>query len=66
MSCGQGLRYRVVLCLDHRGQHAGGCDPAAKPQVKEACLGAVPCYKPPSGSLLRLCFCPHQSCLASL
>lgn len=65
MSCGQGLRYRVVLCLDHRGQHAGGCNPTSKPQVKEACLGAAPCYKAPGGSP-NLCFHPHQSCLASL
>uniref|UniRef100_H3C8D2 ADAMTS/ADAMTS-like cysteine-rich domain-containing protein n=1 Tax=Tetraodon nigroviridis TaxID=99883 RepID=H3C8D2_TETNG len=46
-TCGQGLRYRVVLCMDQRGLHAGGCDPTAKPPIKEACLAALPCYKPP-------------------
>ncbi|XP_077445065.1 ADAMTS-like protein 1 isoform X1 [Stigmatopora argus] len=46
VTCGQGLRYRVVLCIDHRGLHAGGCNPAVKPHIKEECLVTVPCYKP--------------------
>eukprot|EP00066_Takifugu_rubripes_P015818 XP_011605084.1 PREDICTED: ADAMTS-like protein 1 [Takifugu rubripes] len=46
VSCGPGLRYRVVLCMDHRGLHAGGCQPSTKPPIKEECLVAVPCYKP--------------------
>ncbi|XP_049591165.1 ADAMTS-like protein 1 isoform X3 [Syngnathus scovelli] len=45
VTCGQGLRYRVVLCMDHRGLHAGGCDPTTKPHIKEECLVTVPCYK---------------------
>ncbi|XP_077400999.1 ADAMTS-like protein 1 isoform X4 [Vanacampus margaritifer] len=45
VTCGQGLRYRVVLCIDHRGLHAGGCNPTAKPHIKEECLVTVPCYK---------------------
>ncbi|XP_032439407.1 ADAMTS-like protein 1 isoform X4 [Xiphophorus hellerii] len=45
VTCGQGLRYRVVLCIDHRGIHAGGCNPTTKPHIKEDCLVAVPCYK---------------------
>ncbi|XP_014883986.1 ADAMTS-like protein 1 isoform X3 [Poecilia latipinna] len=45
VTCGQGLRYRVVLCIDHRGIHAGGCNPTTKPHIKEECLVAVPCYK---------------------
>ncbi|XP_061664181.1 ADAMTS-like protein 1 isoform X2 [Syngnathoides biaculeatus] len=45
VTCGQGLRYRVVLCIDHRGLHAGGCNPATKPHIKEECLVTVPCYK---------------------
>ncbi|GAA6089743.1 ADAMTS-like protein 1 isoform X2 [Tachysurus ichikawai] len=46
VTCGQGLRYRVVLCIDHRGLHAGGCNPITKPHIKEDCLVPVPCYKP--------------------
>ncbi|MFT7797234.1 ADAMTS-like protein 3 isoform X1 [Arapaima gigas] len=46
VTCGRGLRYRVVLCLDHRGQHAGGCDTGRKPHVKEDCLVPVACYRP--------------------
>lgn len=46
VTCGQGLRYRVVLCIDHRGLHAGGCSPTTKPHIKEECLVTVPCYKP--------------------
>ncbi|XP_036452499.1 LOW QUALITY PROTEIN: ADAMTS-like protein 1 [Colossoma macropomum] len=46
VTCGQGLRYRVVLCIDHRGLHAGGCNPTTKPHIKEECLVPVPCYKP--------------------
>ncbi|XP_065806720.1 ADAMTS-like protein 1 isoform X5 [Labrus bergylta] len=45
VTCGQGLRYRVVLCIDHRGLHAGGCKPTTKPHIKEECLVTVPCYK---------------------
>ncbi|KAF3698002.1 ADAMTS-like protein 1 [Channa argus] len=45
VTCGQGLRYRVVLCMDHRGLHAGGCNPTTKPHIKEECLVTVPCYK---------------------
>ncbi|XP_053716343.1 ADAMTS-like protein 1 isoform X1 [Synchiropus splendidus] len=45
VSCGQGLRYRVVLCLDHRGLHAGGCNPTTKPHIKEECVVTTPCYK---------------------
>ncbi|XP_043917142.1 ADAMTS-like protein 1 [Protopterus annectens] len=45
VTCGQGLWYRVVLCMDHRGQHAGGCNPKTKPHVKEECTTSIPCYK---------------------
>ncbi|NWU09976.1 ATL1 protein, partial [Cephalopterus ornatus] len=46
VTCGQGLRYRVVLCLDHRGMHTGGCSPKTKPHIKEECIVPTPCYKP--------------------
>ncbi|CAN9493233.1 unnamed protein product [Ophioblennius macclurei] len=46
VTCGRGLRYRVVLCIDHRGQHIGGCDASLKPHVKEDCLVPVACHKP--------------------
>ncbi|XP_025027432.1 ADAMTS-like protein 3, partial [Python bivittatus] len=46
VTCGRGLRYRVVLCIDHRGQHTGGCNPQLKLHIKEECLVPVPCYKP--------------------
>ncbi|XP_057712084.1 ADAMTS-like protein 1 isoform X2 [Corythoichthys intestinalis] len=46
VTCGQGLRYRVVLCIDHRGLHAGGCNPTIKPHIKEECLVTVPCFRP--------------------
>ncbi|XP_067885034.1 ADAMTS-like protein 1 [Heterodontus francisci] len=46
VTCGHGLRYRVVLCIDHRGLHAGGCNAKAKPHIKEECIITVPCYKP--------------------
>ncbi|KAL3992543.1 KRAB domain-containing zinc finger protein [Sarotherodon galilaeus] len=46
VTCGRGLRYRVVLCIDHRGQHVGGCQPSLKPHVKEDCLVPVACHKP--------------------
>ncbi|XP_030193721.1 ADAMTS-like protein 1 isoform X1 [Gadus morhua] len=46
VTCGQGLRYRVVLCIDHRGLHAGGCSSTTKPHIKEGCLVTVPCYRP--------------------
>ncbi|XP_015681132.1 ADAMTS-like protein 3 [Protobothrops mucrosquamatus] len=46
VTCGQGLRYRVVLCIDHGGQHTGGCNPQLKLHIKEECLVPVPCHKP--------------------
>ncbi|KAM4602374.1 ADAMTS-like protein 3 [Polymixia lowei] len=46
VTCGHGLRYRVVLCIDHRGQHIGGCKAALKPHIKEDCLVPVACHKP--------------------
>ncbi|KAK7912920.1 hypothetical protein WMY93_013131 [Mugilogobius chulae] len=46
VTCGRGLRYRVVLCIDHRGQHIGGCNPSTKPHVKEDCLVPIACHKP--------------------
>nr|XP_017515524.2 ADAMTS-like protein 1 isoform X2 [Manis javanica] len=46
VTCGQGLRYRVVLCIDYRGMHTGGCSPKAKPHIKEECIIPTPCYKP--------------------
>uniref|UniRef100_A0A4W6CXC3 ADAMTS-like 3 n=1 Tax=Lates calcarifer TaxID=8187 RepID=A0A4W6CXC3_LATCA len=46
VTCGRGLRYRVVLCIDHRGQHVGGCEATLKPHVKEDCLIPVACHKP--------------------
>ncbi|XP_069482074.1 ADAMTS-like protein 1 [Ambystoma mexicanum] len=45
VTCGHGLRYRVVLCIDHRGMHTGGCSPKTKPHIKEDCLVHTPCYK---------------------
>ncbi|XP_057350761.1 ADAMTS-like protein 3 isoform X6 [Manis pentadactyla] len=46
VTCGRGLRYRVVLCVSHRGQHVGGCNPQLKLHIKEECIIPVPCYKP--------------------
>lgn len=46
VTCGQGLRYRVVLCIDHRGIHTGGCSSKTKPHIKEECIVPTPCYKP--------------------
>lgn len=46
VTCGPGLRYRVVLCVDHRGQHTGSCDPHHKPHIKEDCLVPIACHKP--------------------
>ncbi|KAK2501672.1 hypothetical protein MC885_000611 [Smutsia gigantea] len=46
VTCGRGLRYRVVLCVNHRGQHVGGCNPQLKLHIKEECVIPVPCYKP--------------------
>ncbi|KAK7815204.1 hypothetical protein U0070_021167 [Myodes glareolus] len=46
VTCGRGLRYRVVLCINHRGQHVGGCNPQMKLHIKEECVIPVPCYKP--------------------
>ncbi|XP_028258452.1 ADAMTS-like protein 3 isoform X2 [Parambassis ranga] len=45
VTCGRGLRYRVVLCIDHRGQHIGGCEASLKPHIKEDCLVPVACHK---------------------
>ncbi|NXS09943.1 ATL1 protein, partial [Neodrepanis coruscans] len=45
MTCGQGFTYRVVLCIDHRGMHTGGCSPKIKPHIKEECIVSTPCYK---------------------
>ncbi|XP_075451055.1 ADAMTS-like protein 1 isoform X2 [Ascaphus truei] len=45
VTCGHGLRYRVVLCIDHRGIHTGGCSPKTKPHIKEECTVHIPCYK---------------------
>ncbi|KAJ8247597.1 hypothetical protein GJAV_G00248130 [Gymnothorax javanicus] len=46
VTCGRGLRYRVVLCIDHRGQHTGGCNAGLKPHIKEDCLVPLACLKP--------------------
>ncbi|XP_020032200.2 ADAMTS-like protein 3 [Castor canadensis] len=46
VTCGQGLRYRVVLCINHRGEHVGGCNPQLKLHIKEECVVPVPCHKP--------------------
>ncbi|XP_055010314.1 ADAMTS-like protein 3 [Boleophthalmus pectinirostris] len=46
VTCGRGLRYRVVLCIDHQGQHIGGCNSSVKPHVKEDCLVPIACHKP--------------------
>ncbi|XP_077004195.1 ADAMTS-like protein 1 isoform X2 [Tamandua tetradactyla] len=46
VTCGHGLRYRVVLCIDHQGMHTGGCSPKTKPHIKEECVIPTPCYKP--------------------
>ncbi|KAM5291896.1 ADAMTS-like protein 3 [Ctenodactylus gundi] len=46
VTCGRGLRYRVVLCINHRGQHVGGCNPQMKLHIKEECVIPTPCYKP--------------------
>ncbi|XP_066557584.1 ADAMTS-like protein 3 [Amia ocellicauda] len=46
VTCGRGLRYRVVLCIDHRGQHTGGCNSQLKPHIKEDCVVPIACYKP--------------------
>ncbi|XP_019495772.1 PREDICTED: ADAMTS-like protein 3 [Hipposideros armiger] len=46
VTCGRGLRYRVVLCINHRGQHVGGCNPQLKLHIKEECIIPTPCYKP--------------------
>nr|XP_054387269.1 ADAMTS-like protein 3 [Pongo abelii] len=46
VTCGRGLRYRVVVCINHRGEHVGGCDPQLKLHVKEECVISIPCYEP--------------------
>ncbi|XP_040273173.1 ADAMTS-like protein 1 isoform X2 [Bufo bufo] len=45
VTCGHGLRYRVVLCIDHRGIHTGGCSSKTKPHIKEECTVPIPCFK---------------------
>lgn len=67
VTCGRGLRYRVVLCIDHRGQHVGGCNPQLKLHIKEECIVPVPCYKPKGnwnfvclGLLLFYIFCSEN------
>ncbi|XP_075414171.1 ADAMTS-like protein 3 isoform X2 [Tenrec ecaudatus] len=46
VTCGRGLRYRVVLCINHLGEHVGGCNPPLKLHIKEECIIPIPCYKP--------------------
>nr|XP_054329743.1 ADAMTS-like protein 3 [Pongo pygmaeus] len=46
VTCGRGLRYQVVVCINHHGEHVGGCDPQLKLHVKEECVISIPCYKP--------------------
>ncbi|XP_062868487.1 ADAMTS-like protein 3 [Trichomycterus rosablanca] len=46
VTCGRGLRYRVVVCMDQQGQHTGGCSTEFKPHVKEECVVPVACHKP--------------------
>nr|XP_054388127.1 ADAMTS-like protein 3 isoform X2 [Pongo abelii]XP_054388129.1 ADAMTS-like protein 3 isoform X2 [Pongo abelii] len=46
VTCGRGLRYRVVVCINHRGEHVGGCDPQLKLHVKEECVISILCYEP--------------------
>ncbi|XP_008842665.2 ADAMTS-like protein 3 isoform X1 [Nannospalax galili] len=46
VTCGRGLRYRVVLCINHHGEHVGGCNPQMKLHIKEECVIPIPCYKP--------------------
>ncbi|XP_037365857.2 ADAMTS-like protein 3 [Talpa occidentalis] len=46
VTCGRGLRYRVVLCISHRGEHVGGCSPQLKMHIKEECVVPVPCHRP--------------------
>ncbi|KAB0368872.1 hypothetical protein FD755_019906 [Muntiacus reevesi] len=58
VTCGQGLRYRVVLCIDHREMHTGGCSPKTKPHIKEECIIPTPCYKP-KGNLTGALFIPE-------
>uniref|UniRef100_A0A8C4Q6Q0 ADAMTS like 1 n=1 Tax=Eptatretus burgeri TaxID=7764 RepID=A0A8C4Q6Q0_EPTBU len=56
VTCGQGLRYRVVLCINHAGEHVGGCNSQIKPHVKEDCIASVPCFRP----RVSACFLPHS------
>ncbi|XP_010619488.1 ADAMTS-like protein 3 [Fukomys damarensis] len=46
VTCGRGLRYRVVLCINHLGEHVGGCNTQLKLHIKEECVIPTPCYKP--------------------
>ncbi|XP_060739884.1 ADAMTS-like protein 3 isoform X2 [Tachysurus vachellii] len=46
VTCGRGLRYRVVVCVDHQGEHTGGCTSELKPHIKEECLVPIACHKP--------------------
>lgn len=58
VTCGRGLRYRVVLCIDHRGQHVGGCNPQLKLHIKEECIVPIPCYKPKGNwNFVWVCYC---------
>lgn len=36
----------MVLCINHRGQHVGGCNPQLKLHIKEECVIPIPCHKP--------------------
>ncbi|MXQ94508.1 hypothetical protein E5288_WYG021627 [Bos mutus] len=42
VTCGRGLRYRVVLCINHCEQHVGGCNPQLKLHIKEECIISIP------------------------
>ncbi|ELW70714.1 ADAMTS-like protein 3 [Tupaia chinensis] len=46
VTCGRGLRYRVVLCINHHGEHVGGCNPQLKLHIKEECVVPIPCHRP--------------------
>lgn len=73
VTCGRGLRYRVVLCINHRGEHVGGCNPQLKLHIKEECVIPIPCYKPKGKSVVHCKFksngifqLPFQYCSISL
>ncbi|XP_012588151.1 PREDICTED: ADAMTS-like protein 3 [Condylura cristata] len=46
VTCGRGLRYRVVLCVSHRGEHVAGCSPQLRLHSKEECVVPAPCPRP--------------------